>query len=101
MGALEALSLTIKLVIAAGVVAALVWFVIRPMIQAWQQQPDPEALMPKLPELPEDELQIPLDPNSSQKATREQMIEKARADPRQTALVLQRWIRDNKEKRPS
>ena len=101
MDALVALALTIKLGFAASVVAALVWFVFRPLFHAWQQQPDPEQWMPKLPPLPEDELQIPVDPNGNPKPSRQQIIEKARADPRQTALLLQQWIRSKKTERPS
>jgi hypothetical protein len=101
VGTLQAMSLTIKLVFAAGAVAALAWFVFRPLYIAWQQQPDPESLMPKLPPLPEGELQIPVDPNDASKPTREQMIAKVRSDPRQTALLLQQWIRTKKDRRPS
>jgi flagellar biosynthesis/type III secretory pathway M-ring protein FliF/YscJ len=100
VGKLEATTLVIRLAIAAGVVAALLWFVIRPLIRTWRQQPDPERLMPKLPTLPEEELQIPVDPRDRAKPKRKEIIEQARADPRQTALVLQQWIREKKRERP-
>jgi hypothetical protein len=94
MGTLEAATVIIKFLFVAGVLAALVWFVFRPMLQVWRQQPDPEALMPKIPDLPEEELQIPVDPSGRAKPNRDQMLKQLREDPRQTALLLQHAIRE-------
>ena len=83
---------TIKLVFTLSVIFAIVWFVLRPLVRTWQQQPDPEAFMPKLPDTEGEELQIPEDPAGRRKPTRNQMIDELRADPTKTAMVLKQWI---------
>ncbi len=98
MGSLEALTMLVKLLFAVGVLAAIGWFVLRPLFRSWQEQPDPEAFMPKLPSLPEEELQIPTDPN--RKLDRNELIAKARSDPRVAAMVLQQWLREKEKGRP-
>jgi flagellar biosynthesis/type III secretory pathway M-ring protein FliF/YscJ len=98
MGSLESLAVLIKLLFAVGVIAAIGWFVVRPLIRHWQQQPDPDSLMPKFVAEPDQELQIPTDPN--RKLDRNELIAKARSDPRLAALVLQQWIREKEKGRP-
>jgi hypothetical protein len=100
MGPLESASLMIKFLFAAGVLAALGWFVVRPMVRVWRTQPDPDELMPKLAELPDEELQIPVDPNDRRKATREEMLAALRADPRMTAMLVQHSIKEKTKDRP-
>jgi flagellar biosynthesis/type III secretory pathway M-ring protein FliF/YscJ len=97
MGALEAAATIIKLLFAAGVLAALGWFVLRPIVLVWRRQPDPDELMPKLPEMRDEELQIPANPNV--KPGREEMLQQARADPRRAATVLQQWLRERERGR--
>lgn len=97
MGVLEATSVIVKLLFAAGVLAALVWFVLRPVIRSWREQPDPDALMPKLPDIPDEELQIPS--ASGEKPGREEMLRQARADPRRAATVLQQWLKEKDRER--
>lgn len=100
MGTLQTTTLVVRLAIAVAVVGALLWFVIRPLLRAWQQQPDAERLMPKLPPLPEEELQIPTDPAHRAKPDRSEIIKQARADPMHTAMVLRQWIQEKKSQRP-
>ena len=99
MGSLQAITLIVKSFFVAGVLGTLAWFVFRPMFRVWQQQPDADALMPKLPELPEEELQIPVDPSGKAKPTREQMLQQLRQDPRQTAMLLQHSLREKGKER--
>jgi flagellar biosynthesis/type III secretory pathway M-ring protein FliF/YscJ len=99
MGSLESMTTLVKLVFTVGVFAAILWFVVRPLIRTWQQQPDAQALMPKLPDLPEEELQIPSDPNERRKPDRNQMINELRADPQKTAMVLKQWIAEKERGR--
>ena len=101
MGTLQASTLIVKFAFAAGVLAALAWFVFRPLFRTWRQQPNPEDLMPKLPDLPDEELQIPVDPNDRPKPTREQMLTALRSDPRATALLLQQSIRQKERGKKS
>jgi len=99
VGALQATSLIVRMAVAAGVIGALLWFVVRPLWHAWQQQPDAERLMPKLPPPPEEELQIPVDPEHRPKPDRSEIIRQARADPMHTAMVLRQWIQEKKAQR--
>ena len=88
----------IKLLFTLGVIFAIFWFVLRPLVRTWQQQPDAEAMMPKLPDVPEEELQIPTDPAGRRKLSRIEMINELRADPTRTAMVLKRWIAEKERK---
>jgi flagellar biosynthesis/type III secretory pathway M-ring protein FliF/YscJ len=97
MGVLEAASVIVKLLFAAGILAALAWFVLRPVIQSWRQQPNPDDLMPKLPEITDEELQIPSEPGG--KPGREEMLQQARADPHRAATVLKQWLREKERER--
>jgi flagellar biosynthesis/type III secretory pathway M-ring protein FliF/YscJ len=101
MGTMEATTLILKLAFTVCVIGALLWFVVRPVITLWRQQPNPEDLMPKLAELPGEELQIPVDPADRPKPTREEIIKQARSDPRVAAMVMKKWIGEKREKRGS
>jgi hypothetical protein len=87
----------LKTLFAVGILAVLGWVVVRPLFLVWRQHPDPEAMMPRLQELPEEELQIPSEPGA--KPDRNALIAQARSDPRRTAMIMQQWIRDKGERR--
>jgi len=97
MGVLEAAAVIVKLLFAAGVLAALVWFVLRPMVRSWRQHADLEAMMPTLPDFLEEELQIPADPDM--KPGRDEMLRLARADPQRAATVLRQWLGEKERER--
>ena len=98
MNVLEFVANLVKLVFAAGVLAALAWYVLRPMIRSWRQQPDPQQFMPKLPDLSEEELQVPTD-GSQVKPDRNTMMRELKADPHKSAMLLKKWLSERPERK--
>jgi hypothetical protein len=98
MDKFDQITTLIKILFTVGGLFAIGWFVVRPMVRTWQQQPDLDAMMPKLMDLPEEELQIPLDPNDRKKPDRNQMLKELRSDPTRVAMHLKRWIAEKEKK---
>jgi flagellar biosynthesis/type III secretory pathway M-ring protein FliF/YscJ len=93
----EAVLLTIKLLFAGASLAIVAIFVVRPVVRMLREKPDIDLLMPDFNQLGEDadELEIPLDPEG-RSVDRSEMIQSARDNPQDTALMVQRWLRDRK-----
>jgi flagellar biosynthesis/type III secretory pathway M-ring protein FliF/YscJ len=90
----------IKLLFAVLSVAALVAFVIRPLLRMIRTGPDADVLNPyaKLPppgEEEEAELEIPTG-GDREKPDRAEILDMARKDPREVATLIQRWLREKK-----
>jgi flagellar biosynthesis/type III secretory pathway M-ring protein FliF/YscJ len=86
----------IKLIFAGVGIVALVAFVLVPLWRMLRTKPDLDRIIPDytlLDEEEEEELQIPV---GRQKPDRTQLLNMARSDPRKTAMILSRWLRDRK-----
>jgi flagellar biosynthesis/type III secretory pathway M-ring protein FliF/YscJ len=85
----------IKLLFAGLAVAALVAFVIVPLVRRLRAGPDPSAYLPtyELPDEELDELEIPL---GGAKPDRAALINMVRDDPRRAAMVVSRWLRSKR-----
>lgn len=93
----EAVLLTIKLMFAGASLVIVAIFVVRPIVRMLREKPDVDLLMPEFNPLAEDaqELEIPEDP-AGKSVGRSEMIQSARDNPHDTALWVQRWLRDRK-----
>ncbi len=92
MASQAAILAIIKLLFAGLAVAALVAFVIVPLVRRLRTGPDPANFMPsyELPEEELDELEIPV---GGAKPDRAAMINMVRDDPRRAAMMVSQWLR--------
>jgi len=90
-----ALILLVKVLFAGLAVVAVAVFLVRPVLRMLRTRPDPALLSPtfELPEEEPEELEIPAD---QAKPDRHAILEHARGDARQTALLVSRWLRERK-----
>lgn len=93
----EAVLFTIKLMFAMAGILIVVIFVVRPVLRMLREKPDIDLLMPDFNQMAEDadELEIPLDPEG-RSANRSEMIQSARDNPHDTAMMIQSWLRNRK-----
>jgi flagellar biosynthesis/type III secretory pathway M-ring protein FliF/YscJ len=98
MGYLEFATTVVKLLFVAGILGALVWFIVLPIVKAWREMPDEEALQIHLPELTEAELQVPTS-LGTEKPSREAMIRQIKDDPLRAAAVMRQWLREKAQEK--
>ena len=94
MSSQDGLILAIKLVFSVAAVVLLVAVVVIPIIRTLRTKPDFLDFNFN-PEIPEEEQEIEL-PEGEQKPDAQTMVDKARANPRETAALISKWIKDRK-----
>lgn len=93
----EAILSAVKLLFAVVAIGVLVAYVLVPMVRAWSQPPDPGAVMPdysRYLEEEDEELQVPTPEEGKAQPSRHELIGSARSDPRSTAMMVQRWLKE-------
>ncbi|MCH7479741.1 MAG: hypothetical protein IIA14_16765 [SAR324 cluster bacterium] len=93
MGSQEGLILAIKLVFAFAAVVLLVAVVVIPIMRTLRTKPDILDLTFSIPEEEEQEIELP---KGDEKPDTLTMVEKARSNPRETAALISRWIREKR-----
>lgn len=94
MTAQEWMIVGVKAFFLVAVVVAVVFYVIVPLWRGLRSGPDAEMFNPTIPSLDDeaDELEIPTDGKSG-KPDRLAIIDQAKGDPRVTATMVSRWLK--------
>lgn len=80
---------------AIAAVAVLAVYIVRPLVRMLRRQPDAELVTPDFSHLLEgEELEIPSEGEAG--FDRDSAITQARADPRATAILVQRWLKERR-----
>jgi len=92
----DSIILMIKGLFVLMALGALYLVALRPLVRLLREKPDIELLTPTLPDrlVEEEELQIPEKLGTG--PNRQQMLEAAKADPRNTAMMVSRWLKEKK-----
>lgn len=92
----DKVTLLIRLVFTAAAIVAVVVFVLRPLWRMLRAKPDMDLHVPDFTaQLEGEELEIPADAEAGLPERRE-LVERARSDPRSTALLVQRWLKERR-----
>ena len=86
----------IRGVFSLAALVAIYSVVVQPLLRLLRKTPDMEMRMPDYGSmLEEEELEIPTDARAG-KPDRAAMLNEIRKDPRQTALLVSRWLKERK-----
>ena len=93
----EAVIVSIKMIFAFLILLGVALFLVRPVVRMWRDKPDIDMLIPDYSAMMEEgeELEIPTDGDAG-KPDRAHMVQQARNDPRVTATLVQRWLKEKK-----
>lgn len=91
----ETLLLLLRWVFALAAVVAVIAYIVRPVLRMVRQKPDMDLLTPDYSHMLEgDEVEIPTDEEAA--FDRHAIIDQARSDPRATANLLQKWLKERR-----
>jgi flagellar biosynthesis/type III secretory pathway M-ring protein FliF/YscJ len=91
----DALLLLLRWLFALLAIAAVLVFVVRPLLHMLRRKPDMDFSVPDFSRLEGEELEIPTEKEEGE-FDRSAAIQQARADPQATALLVQRWLKQKK-----
>lgn len=91
----ESLLLLLRWLFAGLAVAAVIAYIVRPLLNMVRRKPDVDLNVPDFSHrLEEEELEIPTE--ETRDFDRQSALEQARTDPRGTALRVQKWLKEKR-----
>ncbi len=85
----------VKLVFTVVAVLLMIFFVVLPILRTLRSKPDFFEFTPTFDRFEEEEEEIEI-PTGDGKPDNRAIIDEARSKPRETAVLIQRWIREKK-----